>query len=69
MSDPKQPTNQPSLKGSRLFADPDKIRFQQLYKYVSVDMQKMAQSARNYKGSLGYIGIFKLSKQRALSHP
>lgn len=62
MTDPKTSLPEPNIKDPKLFAAPERARFRHLYKYVSLDMVKMSQSARNYRGSLGYIGIFKLSK-------
>ena len=46
---PKQ--NKPSF-----WVDPDKAKFNDLYKYQSSDMNKINQSIKNYKGSVKYLG-------------
>ena len=56
MSGDKPSVEPPKINNPRIFADPDTIRFRDLYKYVGLDMHKMSQSVRNYKGSLPYIG-------------
>lgn len=44
------------VRNPKLWLDPDTARFQQLYKYTSIDETRLAQTVRNYKGSLKYIG-------------
>ncbi|KRX07275.1 hypothetical protein PPERSA_06890 [Pseudocohnilembus persalinus] len=46
----------PKITNPKLWADPNKISFKQLYKYTSWDMIKINSSIKNYKGSLFYIG-------------
>lgn len=56
MTEPKQAADVPKLNNPKLWQDPNKIRFADLYKYVSLDDVKIASSMKNYKKSLGYIG-------------
>ena len=57
MLDPK---NFPKVPNPQMFADPDKIRFKELYKYQSLDMLKIADSMKNYKKSIVYIGFLSI---------
>eukprot|EP01017_Pseudomicrothorax_dubius_P002097 TRINITY_DN0_c817_g1_i5.p1 TRINITY_DN0_c817_g1~~TRINITY_DN0_c817_g1_i5.p1 ORF type:complete len:152 (+),score=49.26 TRINITY_DN0_c817_g1_i5:56-511(+) len=52
MSDPKFP----QVNNPKLWPDPERIRFKELYKYISLDELKIGTSLRNYRGSLPMLG-------------
>ena len=55
MVDP-QKIEAPKVNNPRVFLDPSRARFADLYKYTSLDEIKIRHSFTNYKKSIGYLG-------------
>mmetsp|Transcript_21390 Transcript_21390/g.24858 ORF Transcript_21390/g.24858 Transcript_21390/m.24858 type:complete len:158 (-) Transcript_21390:215-688(-) len=56
MALPKKVDALPEVHNPKVFHDPNRIRFADLYRYVSQDQIKLNTTFLNYKKSIGYVG-------------